>query len=690
MKKHLIILSIFFYTSIVSAFNIPLSAPKGAYTNYFTYYNPDDEPIVSPNAINNLKKSKSLFAIESAYNQDLILNGTGFFIRTFRNDNKICMITAGHNVLSGPTSPVPSKFAFTGYFNYIGKPNGSYERVKHLKMEEGIIADVITAHNDRTGYIKKDIALLLVNTSHLPPLEQLFQSGFIFLKDEPKNGHMLHHPAGWSQRLTNLDGNATLMGDFYRIYTDGVAQNQAFSKGTSGSPIFEEAPEDPDYGFNVMGPAMGVLSTNSSPDTMPLRDVPPRELVDEDAGRRIPRMVHPAYTTLSSIKDEIEEHCLAELSPALESKPYTKSAILVNKTGELHSEDPFVKNRNFFLLNNTTATLIVHIYDESNQSYREKIKPYEKIKFEYNSEKRGYVYRFPFSPEVVSRVQALVFNGGQYAGREQLTDNDFDVIHFTKGNPWHRVYISYKPKQGANHVMDKFLVNDAFGDPQFNNTADFLKSDDDTGDGHNVKILSYGVGRARVVEILPIDEVKYFDPRDVKNIVFRNKTYDELGSEGGRIRITGWDLYPTVPPGYIRNIIYNQPRKYPDDFIGRFNTLDYYGNSLRRLDQIDLCDTGFYENTRGNKFVFSNAYSEVNYRTHNAESLIEIINLYRGKYRSFLEAKGICRNTDQQFINVSLSEDGKTFSIDLEGYANPNGKRPGNQSISIIYLITVL
>lgn len=325
-----------------SAQDEPIYAPKGSYTSYFRYYAPGD--IAMPSGARAVSKGVALLASYDLYDPDFDeeRNGTAFIIQTFRDDDTICMCTAGHMARGifneknpYPVNPPYSVNPFFMYLNYLGWAD-SYdttlnETISGFKTPMPIGAKLVRYIEDSVGDgVKKDIALFLIDKKQLPAVANYAMIGYdlngLYGKSANSIGrfYQIGHPEIMPQRVT-LDAS----------FSPGTAQNPnvielnevlsppvGIGPGASGSPWLIRTLADGTV--SNTGTAIAVHSSGRA-------SILPHIAADTDlAPIKYSRM--GTATEFAAISADIKAHCWKNKTEAQlqQSKEYMNTVMVSN------------------------------------------------------------------------------------------------------------------------------------------------------------------------------------------------------------------------------------------------------------------------------------------------------------------------------------------------------------------------
>ncbi|WP_158134238.1 hypothetical protein [Vibrio navarrensis] len=655
--------------SVVSEQNEPYH-PLGSYPDYFTFLDVDDSSSDS-----RILQSKSVFFIHindddhEGDSEKSINRNTAFFIRTKRDDDKLCAVTSGHSF----EDLTKKEFTFDGYFNYLGKDahytvdstSLFFSSTSQVNFKGHIKGELVVdggARNDATA----DIALFLVDKKDLPQLEMLAESGYQFDNVRHNFTYSIHHAKGWPQRISYF---TYFMPYFEPFKKSSIANAKMMvSEASSGAPIGILNSQ------NQFGPYIGVLESGIN-----VKEIPEEEKMISDRDVEIPYANGMIYTTLSSIEDAIERECLKLDQGQIPFIPFLAIPLLntfntckannrvLKDNGISSGVDNYCLENTFSLVNSTKYKIPLTIYGESQNDSAyikdtQQLHPYSKLVFRYSDSMGGYAYDTHNETDEIRIVSIGLDGSPKNFTPNELVDvaSNHDILYFQKGN--NSMSLFYKPREG--HLMHRPIIDFDSSNVQLNETADYINPELNTF----IDALSINSGRfgdSFFVEVGLAESEQYFDPRKIENIIFQNQSYQGL-NEYSRVRITGRDLYFNKENDIVK-IEYEENSPY-------FYTINGSG-SKGTLQQIDLCHNGDFSTASGNEFDFywsgENAivYRDRSFDLDNNISTFEVkvIDFFQGTYRNHLDVNGVCGSPEQLFIKISLSEDKKTFYITLEG-----------------------
>lgn len=282
----------------------------GAYTKYFRYFDPTGSGMPR----NSVRSCNGVVGIETFryYEGDVDGCGTAFFIRTRRNDGKICLITAGHVIDQLKIDPeIGDKISFEIYLKYFGKDNNGYSQTTsgiHATVIDAVLAgyqlepELLPGSNVPTAV---DYAILLVDKEVLPA--KIVTALGYDLNTEPsatQHYYTLGHSHASPMRIA--DDPAFISADHDFLVKLRGSGNNNTAGGHSGAPVFYK---------NETGntdAVAGIMIQAWEKDQY----IPERELIGDD--RLMPVGYSPTigYFRLSFIADEIREFAQAAAGAA--------------------------------------------------------------------------------------------------------------------------------------------------------------------------------------------------------------------------------------------------------------------------------------------------------------------------------------------------------------------------------------
>lgn len=293
----------------------------GAYSKYFRYF--DQTGSGMPR--NSVRSCYGVVGIETYryYEGDADGSGTAFFIRTRRNDGKICLITAGHVIDQLKIDPeIGDKISFEIYLKYFGKDNNGYSQTTsgiHATVIDAVLADyqlepeLLPGSNVPTAV---DYAILLVDKEMLPA--KIVTTLGYDLNTEP-SGSQHYYTLGHSHAspMRIADDPTFISADHDFLVKLRSSGNNNISGGHSGAPVFYK-----NEAGNTDAVA-GIMIQAWEKDQY----VPAGELVGDDRSKIVGYSPTIGYFRLSFIADEIREYAQATTgaTQTSTSDPYLES-----------------------------------------------------------------------------------------------------------------------------------------------------------------------------------------------------------------------------------------------------------------------------------------------------------------------------------------------------------------------------
>jgi len=246
------IFAVFIFNLCKAQVEIP-GAPLGSYTDYFRYYDPADATL-PPGAAAVSGATVGMSVIANYLFDQRMGGATGFFIRTFRSDNKICYCTAGHTI-NNYFDPLPtpaSIYYFTGYMNHLGRESalrpGYNENISGAKGP--MHGTVLQSTYNNQSITNGDGALLLIDKANIP-VDTYTELGYdlSYIPQTNDSTFVIGHPIRMPQRIANpVIYNATQVN---YISFKRLTGNNRMSVGASGSPTVKYSLKD--NSFSVIG-----------------------------------------------------------------------------------------------------------------------------------------------------------------------------------------------------------------------------------------------------------------------------------------------------------------------------------------------------------------------------------------------------------------------------------------------------
>ena len=202
--------------------------PTGAYSRYYRYFVPGNPPEM-PRGSDLF--NKGVFGIESSDLGDL----TGFILRTFRTDNKVCACT-----YSTPGLQSNSHIPFTMYQNYIGRQSPENPRLNEVLSgtSSTLHAKVVySTFMSSAPYISFTLALLDPAEFSGPYAQLPYTLSPQFPTDEDNPVSLfysLHHPGSMTKRIAdNLRYSSFTppTNQAFYVYNNAFGNNN-FAKGS--------------------------------------------------------------------------------------------------------------------------------------------------------------------------------------------------------------------------------------------------------------------------------------------------------------------------------------------------------------------------------------------------------------------------------------------------------------------------
>lgn len=234
----------------------PEYAPFFSYSSHFRYYTPSDNtmPAGSENVSKGITAITSLNQLNRSNDENE--SATAFIIQTFRDDDTVCICTAGHVAkaifnhnlpyLSGPPYNV---YPFNMYLNYLGRPDPDDATVNEVisgyRSPLPVNARLVRylQNPDPASVEDPDLALFLVDSKQLPAVANYAQIGYdltgLYGKAPNTIGrfYQIGHPYGMPQRITTDAGFTPGTAQKPNvIYSGPLAIPHGISLSSSGSP----------------------------------------------------------------------------------------------------------------------------------------------------------------------------------------------------------------------------------------------------------------------------------------------------------------------------------------------------------------------------------------------------------------------------------------------------------------------
>lgn len=303
------------------------TALEGSYTAYFKYFDTTgrDMPPGSVNA------AKAVVGLEPfryfAHNLEKSGSGSGFFIKTKRNDGKICLVTAAHVIQGLASDPQPGdKITMEMYFKYFGEDDNGYAKtissihsyIPGAELEAFSYKRVLIPGEQDED--KEDYALLLVDKK-LIPLKTISTLGYDlnYVPVRTDLYYTLGHPHDMPMHIADslrYDYTNTLLIDLLG------SGNNNIGSGNSGGPLLVR------NGTGTPGPVIGLLNSSVDDDFY----IPDDELVERDKGWDIDYNPSSSYIRLSYIAPQIRQYAQTATSATQSSTtdPYLEAEEIDN------------------------------------------------------------------------------------------------------------------------------------------------------------------------------------------------------------------------------------------------------------------------------------------------------------------------------------------------------------------------
>lgn len=316
----------------------PPYAPKGAYTDYFRYFMPGNTSMPAGSA----NVSKGVVYLSNGGNSEFgpeQIAGSGFIIQTFRNDDTLCVCTAGHVAKSvfndddAYMGGLPYHVnPFYLYLDYLGRAktgnNTLNETITGYKTSIPIGARLVKIiRRTGAGPEKPDIALFLLDKRTLPPADAYAMVGYDLntLYGKPANNienfYQIGHPNTMPQRITkdaHLYGAQAL---FPGMLGFDLNAPVGTGPGSSGSPYLIQT-----LGDGTVSNTGTAIAVNSGGIDVLVTAVP------EDGSKRIAWASDAYATELSNIAADIKSHCWKAKTEARlnQTKEYKNTVVVTN------------------------------------------------------------------------------------------------------------------------------------------------------------------------------------------------------------------------------------------------------------------------------------------------------------------------------------------------------------------------
>lgn len=273
----------------------------------FTYYDAN-APGMPPGSDVVSKGVVYFSSYSSALNDYRGAEGTAFLIRTFRDDNKVCMCLTGHQIapLYQTGLPVLGNAVHLNtdiYMDYLGKDTlvDDEHRNYTLRFSKSFIGAVTLLEYsyapDPNGYTN-DAALVLVDKRYLP--STLFSTmGYDFRDEDWTTGayYTIAHPFGYPQRIAD---HLTYVAGRDLSVTLGTVLPYAVANRTSGAPLLTRP-----SGSDETSVARGILTNGENQSTFQAsyKSNPSRMVT-------LKYSLTPRFAKIKLLEAAIRKHCL--------------------------------------------------------------------------------------------------------------------------------------------------------------------------------------------------------------------------------------------------------------------------------------------------------------------------------------------------------------------------------------------
>jgi len=305
-KISLFILPLFFFHSSNAQQGMP-GAPRGAFVDYFENF-PDvvstipNGDIVSSAIVGMRSIGPNFFPIDP-----LGSKSTGFFIRTFRNDDKICMCMSGKMAASfqglGLTALVNRNFVFDGYLNYLGQATITVPTLNNITSVSRVpfLAEIVAMKYDRAAIGGSDIALVLIDKARIPMgTYGLLGYDFTLNADTTSLFYIVSHPLGAPQKFSGFykfNPNVPIVSNFFFLRNSTIYTSYT-ALGSEGAPILKIGQGNLDS--SVVGSYVTSLTETQ---------IPPDLVSQTDGSRTFYYRPGAVGTLMSVIRNEIIANC---------------------------------------------------------------------------------------------------------------------------------------------------------------------------------------------------------------------------------------------------------------------------------------------------------------------------------------------------------------------------------------------
>jgi len=309
--------------------------PEGAYAQYFKYYTPGIT--IVPDEIQNATSGVVAFEsriFDPVTNMLYNRSATGFFITTFRDDNKLCFCTAKHNLFTGSAASPGTHFIRNGYWKYFGRPTPSGNPYFTAEKNQVLSGYKSALFAELVSDIPEDVVLLLVDRESIP-LQSYATLGYDFAATLPDTGRLLSlgHPQSMTMRIADSlvydPGNNDPQYAFSNAGGIGFALksngNNNLSIGSSGSPALAKS------GNESRVVALQVQSNLN-------HQVGDDDYTERDLANKYPLLYGDRHRAIKIklLEDAIKQHCWKNRTQQdiISSGDYKKT-IMINNTAFL-------------------------------------------------------------------------------------------------------------------------------------------------------------------------------------------------------------------------------------------------------------------------------------------------------------------------------------------------------------------
>lgn len=323
----------------------PREVPLQSLPEIFTYFTPGK----STNPAGADIVSKSIILLDG--NNPSEGYGSAFLIKTFRDDNKVCVCLSGHQVSSflGGSAPALGNNININhdiYLNYLGADsiaNGEhYDRVTGFSkafLGSATLLEYIYDRNLSTpNATYPDAALLLIDKNQLP-LDSFAMLGYDFQNTNwnATNYYVIGHPLAYPQRISDItyQDNKDLV-----LFTQSEEPN-ALAGGASGSPLLTRS-------NSVPGVVRGIYVRGRT--SWDIEDL------NYKSGRRayLSYSTAQSFTKIMTLEQAIRNHCWKKNDSAHISTngSYMQTTIVDNSA----AINPYSQNFNLRAASDLTST----------------------------------------------------------------------------------------------------------------------------------------------------------------------------------------------------------------------------------------------------------------------------------------------------------------------------------------------